>query len=75
MLLLLFITATYKYNAKFDGKIHFNGSDLRCANFVSIKDLLHKVQNRTVTFSRVKYIDTAYFHNKTVNTVIKFMNN
>lgn len=39
--------------------------------FVSIEDLLLKIQNSTVTFSRVKYADTINFNNKAINTVIK----
>ena len=59
--------------AIFDGTIHFDGSDLRCTNFRSIDALLDKIENGTVTFSRVKYIDSANFNNKAVNTVIKLM--
>ena len=59
--------------AQFDGTIHFDGSDLRCTNFESIDGLLDKIQNGTVTFRRVKYIDTANFHNKAINTVIKLL--
>ena len=61
-------------NVRFDGTIHFDGSDLRCSNFSNISDLLDKIQNGTVTFSRVKYVDTANFSNKAINTVIKLMN-
>lgn len=39
--------------------------------FVSIEDLLLKIQNSIVTFSRVKYADTINFNNKAINTVIK----
>ena len=62
--------------AKFDGTIHFDGSDLRCTDFGNNNDLLlAKIQNGSVTFNGVKYIDTANFHNKASNMVIKLMNN
>ena len=60
--------------ARFDGTIHFDGSDLRCTNFKYIKDLLDKIENGTVTFSRVKYVDTASFTNEATKTIIKLIN-
>ena len=61
-------------NARFDGTMHFDGSDLRCTNFTYIKDLLDKIENGTVTFSRVKYVDTAKFSNEATKTIIKLIN-
>ena len=62
--------------AKFNGTIHFDESDLRCTDFGFDNDLLlAKIQNGSVTFNRVKYIDTANFYNKAINMVIKLMNN
>ena len=63
-------------SAKFDRTIHFDGSDLRCTHFGNNNDLLlAKIQNSSVTFNGVKYIDTANFHNKAINMVMKLMNN
>ena len=62
--------------AKFNGTINFDGSDLRCTDFGFNNDLLlAKIQNGSVTFDRVKYVDTANFSNKAINMVIKLMNN
>ena len=62
------------YGAKFDGTIHFDGSDLRCTNFTCITDLVDKIENGTVTFSSVKYADTANFSNKATKAIIKLIN-
>ena len=67
------INASFR-GALFDGTIHFDGSDLRCTNFTYIKDLLDKIENGTVTFSRVKYVDTANFTNEATKTIIKLIN-
>ena len=62
-------------SAEFEGTTHFDESDLRCTDFGSKNDILDKIQNGTMTFRRVKYIDSANFHNKAINSVIKLMNN
>ena len=65
-------------HADFSGKIHFDGSDLRFAQFSKIfrqKELIDKIQSGAVTFSRVKYVSSAEFGNKAINVVIKLMNN
>ena len=61
-------------SAEFQGITHFDESDLRCTNFRNVDGLLDKIQNGKLTFSRVKYIDSANFHNQAINTVIKLMN-
>ena len=61
--------------ANFNGKIYFDGSDLRSADFESISELPDKIQNGKVTFSDVKYVDLAKFDNRAINALIKLMNN
>ena len=61
-------------NAIFDGGINFDGSDLRCTNFLFINNLLNKIRKGKVTFSRVKYVDIAKFDHEAIGTVIKLMN-
>ena len=64
--------------ADFSGKINFDGSDLRCAQFSKIirqNELIDKIQSGAVTFDRVKYVSSAEFGNKAINVVIRLMNN
>ena len=64
--------------ADFSGKINFDGSDLRFAQFSKIikqNELIDKIQSGAVTFDRVKYVSSAEFGNKAINVVIKLMNN
>lgn len=58
----------------FSGKIQFDESDIRFANFKNIHFLTDKIQNGEITFNKVKYVDAADFGNKAINTVIKLMN-
>ena len=71
------IKTSFTY-ADFSGKIHFDGSDLRFAQFSKISrqnELIDKIQSGAVTFDRVKYVSSAEFGNKAINVVIKLMNN
>ena len=68
------INTNFSY-ANFNGKIYFDGSDLRSADFESISDPPDKIQNGKVTFSDVKYVDLAKFDNRAINALIKLMNN
>lgn len=67
------INTNFSY-ANFNGKIYFDGSDLRSADFESISELPDKIQNGKVTFNNVKYADFAKLDNRTINVLIKLMN-
>ena len=56
------------------GKMHFDESDIRSAIFNNIDQLTNKIQNGTVTFNKVKYVDDADFANEAINAVIKLLN-
>ena len=62
------------FDSNFNGKIHFDGSDLRSADFQSMSELPDKIQNGKVTFNNVKYADFAKLDNRTINVLIKLMN-
>ena len=62
------------HSASFNGKIHFDGSDLRSANFTSINDLPDKIQYGKVTFNKVKYANLAKFDSRAINAIITLMN-
>ena len=54
--------------------MHFDESDIRSAIFNNIDQLTNKIQNGTVTFNEIKYVDTADFGNEAINAVIKLLN-
>ena len=56
----------------YGGKIQFDESDIRSATFNNIK--LKHIEDGTITFNKVKYVDTADFGNEAINAVIKLMN-
>ena len=56
------------------GKMHFDESDIRSAIFNNIDQLTNKIQNGTVTFNKVKYVDAADFANEAINAVLKLLN-
>ena len=56
------------------GKMQFDESDIRFAIFHKIDQITNKIQNGTVKFNKVKYVDAADFGNEAISAVIKLMN-